>query len=149
MKLNIGCNEKMLPGFINIDIVNNFPFATNCEFRQMDATKGFPIFDDNSVEAITISHFLSRVPESTYPNVVKEWSRILEKGGVIRITDDNHETIGMKGDPKKIKDYLEKSGFEIFNVGIDETKFKDKSLIQVNYDRTDDHHFFWIEAVKK
>jgi predicted SAM-dependent methyltransferase len=129
MKLNLGCGKYPLEGFVNRDKQTGWMFENGLTE------------EDNSVEAITISHSLMYVDESEYIFVFKELYRVLQKGGVLRITEDEtsnvlSERYGGHVDnvtltnPKKMRKYMEYVGFKVFDVKPEETLYKDDSLIQ-------------------
>ena len=76
-KLNLGCNDLKLDGFINIDIDPRVKpdMLANCLHLP---------FEDDSVDEIYAGHLL----EHTTPEeeALKEWHRVLKKGGKITIT---------------------------------------------------------------
>ena len=77
MKINLGCNDLKLDGFLNIDsdpVVNPDVVA--------DASK-LP-FDDGSVEEIYAGHLLEHFAH--YEDVLREWHRVLKTGGKITVT---------------------------------------------------------------
>jgi len=90
---------------------------------------------------------------------LKECFRVLEAGGVLRITDDDNESLSSKRflepwhetvtgtGPAKMRRFLEAIGFQVFDVARDETHFKDNSLIQAYREETPPYYFF-IEGLK-
>lgn len=146
MKLNLACGNDLLKDFTNLDIKDNWYFQN-----------GLGQFQDNSIEAITISHSLMFLTEKELEIFFKECFRVLQKNGVIRITEDWATYWGSKvfggwwsakllTSPILMEYYLKKSGFQAFRVAEDETKFKDKSLIRILHG----HHprVFFIEGLK-
>lgn len=90
MKLHLGCGDKILEGFTNIDIRNN---------------KGIDIIDDiskltkiknNSVSLIYASHVLEHFKRKEYMEVLKRWYEILRLGGKIRISVPDFEKVCIK-----------------------------------------------------
>jgi predicted SAM-dependent methyltransferase len=77
MKLNIGCGSFLLDGFVNCDLYN--PAAE----IQCDA-KSLP-FDDNSIEEIYSYHLIEHFDFHDAFNVVGEWYRVLQDGGLLHI----------------------------------------------------------------
>jgi ubiquinone/menaquinone biosynthesis C-methylase UbiE len=149
-KLNLGCGDIKLEGFENLDIKDGVDIRYGLDYP------------DGSVEGITISHALSRIHKKYYPKMFEEFYRVLTNGGVIRITDDNHnqspekfhewkfdapDAVGSTS-PLITRKYLEDAGFEVFDVDFRKTHFKDNSLVQVNYNREQMNMFFHIEGVK-
>ncbi len=84
MKLNLGCGNKSIPGFINIDVK---------EFEGVDyvASIGDLAFKNNSVDLIYASHVLEHTPQ-TEP-ILREWYRILKHKGVLRMAVPDFEAI--------------------------------------------------------
>lgn len=87
MKLHLGCGNKHLDGFLNVDI------------RKMD---GVDLVDDitklssienNSADIIYISHVLEHVGRREYMDVLKRWYDILKPGGVLRIAVPDFEQV--------------------------------------------------------
>ncbi len=86
MKLNLGCGEKSLPGFINIDVkefdgVNYITSIDNLEFK------------DNSVDLIYASHVLEHTPRPQTEPILREWYRILKHEGILRMAVPDFEAI--------------------------------------------------------
>lgn len=78
MKLNLGCGEKKLEGFLNCDIDKNVK-----PDKRLDLTK-FPYpFKDNSAEEILMEHTLEHMAEPF--KVLKELHRIAKPEATIRI----------------------------------------------------------------
>jgi hypothetical protein len=77
MKLNLASGAHPLKGFVNLDKENGWLFED-----------GLLEYEDESVEAITESHGLMYVPLGAWLFVFSEFARVLQRGGVIRITED-------------------------------------------------------------
>jgi len=77
VKLNLGSGAHPLGGFENLDLTNGWRFED-----------GLGQYPDGSVEGITISHALMYVALADWPFVFSEIARVLEPGGVVRITED-------------------------------------------------------------
>jgi predicted SAM-dependent methyltransferase len=77
LKLNIGCGKVKLPGWVNIDIEAGADLV-------IDVRKGLS-FDDNSVDFIYNEHFIEHLSYEECERVLKEFWRVLKKGGVLRI----------------------------------------------------------------
>lgn len=80
MLLHLGCNGDHRPGFLNLDKAYGWDFET-----------GLYQFPTGSVAGITISHAIQCVRHSKLREVFRQFARILQVGGALRITDD--ETI--------------------------------------------------------
>jgi len=162
IKLNLGCGIYMKPGFLNLDIfIDESGLPEGCEVKKWDARDGLPEIKDNSVEAITMSHFLYAIEETSYPMFFKELYRVLEKGGIVRITDDNYDqppemfnkfAMGRPGmvthtTRPMLWKYLGDAGFEVHDASNRTTFYKDDSLMQ-------EYHggyikVFYVEGIKK
>lgn len=74
MKLNLGCGDKKLPGYVNVDMCG-----------EPDEKRDLSVFpwpyEDASVDEVYSEHFLEHVVD--YEKTVLEIHRILKKGGVI------------------------------------------------------------------
>lgn len=87
MKLHLGCGEKILENFINIDsrpldgvnIVSDISELKNIQ--------------NNSVELIYCSHVLEHFGRHTYKNTLKNWYDKLIVGGKLRIAVPDFESI--------------------------------------------------------
>jgi len=74
MKLNLGCGDKKMDGYINIDVCGtpDVCFDLSC----------FPWpFEDNSADEVFSSHFLEHVLD--YEKTILEIHRILKPDGII------------------------------------------------------------------
>ncbi|MCX7730764.1 MAG: glycosyltransferase, partial [Candidatus Caldatribacterium sp.] len=85
LQLNIGCGDRMLKGFINIDIEGHPDL-------QIDVRKGLP-FPDESVDRIFVEHFIERLTRDEGILFLKEAYRVLKPGGVCRIATSDLSTI--------------------------------------------------------
>lgn len=80
LKLNIGSGSIAIEGFTPID-------------RDL-GTEAYPLpYDDNSVEEIRASHILEHFSFAEAMEALKEWNRVLQPGGKIRIAVPGFEQI--------------------------------------------------------
>lgn len=133
LRLNLGGGINPIPGFVNLDKRDGWMFED-----------GLGAFPDGSVDAITVSHALMYVDLEHWPSVFAEFARVLQPGGLVRITED---AIGEPGSsrpvirpgaavattPELAFEHLAAAGLRAVRVGPDETQFSDASLIQENY----------------
>ncbi len=129
-RLNLGAGPHQLEGFDNLDANTGWKFEL-----------GLGDYPDGSVEAITESHALMYVPALNWAYVFKEFARVLEPGGIIRITEDNtedpdserfggwHDAVTLTG-PKMMAAALRKAKLIVQKVDADTTFFSDRSLLQ-------------------
>ena len=131
MKLNLASGVHPLDGFANLD-----PTIDGWTFES-----GLGDYPGGSVEGITISHALMYVALEDWPFVFSEFARVLEPGGVIRITEDATDD---RRSPRYggfddavtltssvlVRVYLESAGLHGHTCAPWFTHFKDGSLIQ-------------------
>jgi ubiquinone/menaquinone biosynthesis C-methylase UbiE len=73
IKLNLGCGELLIPGFINCDLYN--PKAdVKCDVKSLP-------YEDNSVDEIYASHIIEHFDFFEALKVLQEWKRVLKVGG--------------------------------------------------------------------
>lgn len=77
--LHLGCGDLVHPQFTNIDI------RPAPHIHYVREINDLSIFDDNSVELIYASHCLEHFSHREVPRVLKEWNRVLTKGGILRL----------------------------------------------------------------
>lgn len=146
MKLNLGCGAYRIDGFDNLDKLTGWQFED-----------GLGVYADGSVEGATASHSLMYVPLDYWPAVFAEFARVLEPGGVIRITEDatddprserfggHHDAVTLTT-ATLVSTHLLAVGLPPMIVRADQTLFPDGSLIQ-------NHHggspkAFFVEGVR-
>ena len=78
IRLNLGCGDKILPGFINVDLVDeragNKP-DIQCDLHQLT------VFSDNYADEIMAIHVVEHFWRWEVVDVLKEWVRVLKPGG--------------------------------------------------------------------
>lgn len=156
LRLNLGCGTPNtrswhpMPWFVNLD--------KSLDWRFED---GLADFVDGSVAGITISHALMYVAEPDWPRVFAEFARVLQPGGVIRITEDEtkdpqsaRHPHGWQGSqpavtlthPAMVRSALERAGFVAYDVSATTTHFADQSLCQAQHGEAPT--VFFIEGVR-
>lgn len=87
IKLHLGCNNVIIPGWINIDINEH---TGQGEFIQHDLSLGLPPqIEDNSVDFIYSQHFLEHITRSQATRLLIDCHKKLKPSGVIRICVPN------------------------------------------------------------
>lgn len=80
VKLNLGCGDKILKGYTNVDIVteraSNVPDVV-CDVRDLS------IFNDNYADEILAVHVVEHFWRWEVVSVLKEWVRVLKPGGLM------------------------------------------------------------------
>ena len=77
-KLNLGCGDKILPGYINVDVVDSragFKPDVICDLHRLT------LFEDDSVDEILAVHVIEHVWRWEVLDVLREWVRALKPGG--------------------------------------------------------------------
>jgi len=148
LKLNLGCKQRKLPGFDNLDKDQGWLFQNGLDYP------------DGSVKGITISHALMFLTDSELDTFMEEMWRVLAPGGVVRITEDETEeprsefykTGNVRSGPKcltgpnMMRRALERVGFNARDVARNRTHFTDRSLMQAY--RGGGAETFFIEGIK-
>ena len=134
MKYNLGAGNNKLTGFVNLDKIEGWDFN--------DGIK--------NADAITISHALMYVTD--LQKVLKGLYKALKPKGILRITEDDTNYWKWEGrvidtSPTQMEKALKEVGFETKICRPNETKYKDKSLIQEFHGKPP--KVFHIEAWKK
>jgi len=80
LKLNYGCGETKLKGFVNIDIEKKTKPDLLCDLRK----KPFP-YKNNSVELIQCIHNIEHIEQRYWPQVFAEFWRVLRPDGELRL----------------------------------------------------------------
>lgn len=156
LRLNLGCGTPdarswhPIGGFVNLDKSLGWRFED-----------GLRDFADGSVAAITVSHSLMYVREQDMPAVFDEFARVLQTGGVLRITEDDatnrassrfggwrgSESAIILTDARMMRRQMERVGFTVHDVTAETTQYADRSLLQAQHG--DPPHCFWIEGVRE
>lgn len=79
IQLHLGCWKRNIPGFIHIE---------QADFPHIDyktSIDKIPMFADESVDLIYCSHAFEYFDRQEAKLVLKEWWRVLKKGGLLRL----------------------------------------------------------------
>ena len=87
LKLHLGCGKRNIPGFTNIDLAK-FP---HIHYRR--PIDDLSVFKNGSAELIYSSHAFEYFDRVEAVKVLKEWRRVLEKGGVLRLAVPDFEAM--------------------------------------------------------
>src|SRR5215831_18235639 len=80
LRLNLGCGDKLLPGYVNVDVAESRAGAKPdvlCDLRAL------PIFGDDSADEILSVHVVEHFWRWEVLDVLREWVRVLRPGGRI------------------------------------------------------------------
>ncbi len=88
MKLHLGCGSRNLPGWKHFDIRK-----LDDHIDYVGSADDLSQFDDNSIEEIYACQLLEHFKKKDIDNILKEWNRVLVKGGTIRISVPDMEAV--------------------------------------------------------
>ena len=87
MKINMGCGWRDFgPEWIHID-GGDYPHLDYKDINDLQQ------IDDETIELIYASHVIEYFDRSEVVDLLKEWKRVLKKGGILRVAVPNFETI--------------------------------------------------------
>jgi predicted SAM-dependent methyltransferase len=87
MKVHLGCGEKIIEGYINVDIRSNL----KCDV--IDDVKTLSHFENNSVSEIYASHVLEHFNRHEYFSVLLRWYDVLSDKGILKISVPDIEKV--------------------------------------------------------
>jgi predicted SAM-dependent methyltransferase len=79
VKLHLGCGPRCIPGFVHVDL-GHYPHVDHVQ-----DVRNLAIFADGSAELIYASHVLEYFDWQEALEVLKEWRRVLQTGGLLRL----------------------------------------------------------------
>lgn len=120
VKLHLGCGKRYIPGFCHIDI-RKFP-----HIDYVASIDKLDMFEGNSVDLVYASHLLEHFQRDKIEEVLREWYRVLKKGGTVRLAVPDFEKLTEvyqeTGDLKLIlgplvggQDYPENTHYTVFD----------------------------------
>ena len=77
-KLNLGCGDKILEGYVNVDIAESRAGKSPdvlCDLHKLEP------FEDNSVDEILSVHVIEHFWRWEVADILQEWVRVLKPGG--------------------------------------------------------------------
>ena len=78
LRLNLGCGDKFLPGYVNVDTVDERAGRApdvQCDIRSL------AVFQDNTADEILAVHVVEHFWRWEVVDLLKEWVRVLKPGG--------------------------------------------------------------------
>jgi predicted SAM-dependent methyltransferase len=103
MKLNLGCGDKKIPGFVNCDM------QPSCNPDRVVDLESLPWpFEDNCADEVVLSHVLEHLGESSkiYLGIIKELYRVCAPNAVIRIAVPHPRHDDFLTDPTHVRPIL-------------------------------------------
>lgn len=85
VQLHLGCGKRNIPGFINVDLAK-FP-----HIHYRSRIDKLPMFKNESVDLIYSCHAFEYFDRFEAVNVLREWRRVLKRGGVLRLAVPDFE----------------------------------------------------------
>lgn len=86
LNLNLGCGEKKISNYINIDSRPECNPDLVCDIRRLP-------YNEETVDRILASDILEHVGRLEVESVLREWYRVLKPGGQLLIKTPNVDTI--------------------------------------------------------
>lgn len=80
IRLNLGAGPKKLPGFVNVDLANNWSDVEPDVVA--DVTKTLP-FPDDYADEVHAYHLLEHLDRWKAPECLQDWVRVLKPGGLL------------------------------------------------------------------
>ena len=87
LKLHLGCGEKRIPDFVNIDSRNLPSVDVVADAHCLS------MFEPNSVDLIYCSHILEHFGRREYKEVLEHWVSLLKSDGILRLAVPDFEAI--------------------------------------------------------
>lgn len=87
VRLHLGGGKRYLKGYIHIDLAD-YP---HIDYRH--DVRALPMFEDNSVSIIYTSHVLEYLDRLEVKEVLTEWYRVLNRGGILRLAVPDFEAL--------------------------------------------------------
>lgn len=80
IKMHLGCGKRFIKGYVHIDMMD-YP-----HIDYMTSVDNLSKFRDECADVIYACHLLEHFKRSETEKVLREWYRVLQKGGILRIS---------------------------------------------------------------
>lgn len=87
MKLHVGCGNKRIEGFVNVDIRSLPEVDVVADITDLSE------FEGRGVELIYCSHVLEHIKRHEYMEVLSNWHSVLNTGGILRLAVPDIEQV--------------------------------------------------------
>ena len=101
LRLHLGCGQRRLPEFVNIDILPSPAVDLLCDSRRLP-------FSPGSASRIETYHMIEHLPRHAFMEALYEWNRVLEEGADLVIECPDFEAT--------VREYLAGKHFRINNI---------------------------------
>ena len=111
-KVNLGCGPVFIdsPDWINLD----FSPASSA-VRKANLLDTLPLADE-SASLVYSSHFLEHVPRDLVPGLLRDWSRVLQPGGIVRLVVPDLENMAREYLSMRESGAHEKADFVVLEI---------------------------------
>jgi predicted SAM-dependent methyltransferase len=86
-KLHLGCGKVKLPNFVHVDLADYPHINYRLDIGDLH------VFEDDSIDYIYCSHSLEYKDRVEAAQTLREWHRVLKKGGIVRVAVPDFEAI--------------------------------------------------------
>lgn len=87
MRLHLGCGKRYIPGFVHIDLAD-YPHIDH-----RHDVRSLPMLRDGAAELAYACHVLEYFDRVEVADVLGEWKRVLQSGGVLRLAVPDFEAL--------------------------------------------------------
>ena len=101
LRLHLGCGQRRLPEFVNIDILPSSAVDLLCDSRRLP-------FPAGSASRIETYHMIEHLPRHAFMEALYEWNRVLQEGSDVVIECPDFEAT--------VREYLAGNHFRINNI---------------------------------
>lgn len=87
MKLHLGSGKRYIPGFVHVDI----NYSPHVDYQH--DIRNLPMVRSNTVDLIYCCHGIEYFDRIEIVEVLREWKRVLKKGGILRLAMPDFEAL--------------------------------------------------------
>ena len=87
VKVHLGCGERHIPGWAHVDL------ESHPHVDHVGDIRSLPMFGDRSVDIIYACQVLAYFDAEEVKEVLREWTRVLKWGGVLRLSLPNFKVV--------------------------------------------------------
>ncbi len=87
LRLHLDCGKRFIPGFVHVDLDDFDHIDIKADIRALG------MFESGSAELIYACHVLEYFDRVEVVGVLKEWKRVLRRGGVLRLSVPDFEAL--------------------------------------------------------
>src|ERR1044071_4631068 len=100
MKLNLGCGQHKLPGYLNVD---KYPACAPDQVVDLEALP-WP-FPDASADEVVMNHVLEHLgqPTQTFLGIMQELYRVMKPGALLHLGVPHPRSESFLGDPTHVR----------------------------------------------